>query len=356
MGIERLELGLQRLVQARQQVSTEWISLSALAKKPSPGTAHSPSRRDLDDLEELDRMMRSESIFASGWLSFRKTFIIDHPLWFMEPSVHAGKSAAGFFPFETVCANQLNMRFYQQLPSILTGIGLLFTFVAILIGLSKLHAHGSEIEGLQGLINGLAGKFVTSIIGLACGNGILLLEKSLWHRLAGRYRRMVAFLDEIFPRQVQESGSRNIAVNAEWGGRSQGREIDVSLQQQMEAVQERLQAAVEALHGISHSLTVYGHRDSIVEQEQFASRVGKEIRQALSPVLDSIRSSMDGFNRAVQLPESQSRLSSDDMEELVDRLSTRIPRERPLAVASDSGRTRWRFPRMGKEHSGRDGR
>ncbi|MDH5666388.1 MAG: hypothetical protein OEY86_00050 [Nitrospira sp.] len=355
-GVERLEPRLQRLVQARQAVSSEWISLSALAKKPSPGNPSSPSRRDLDDLEELDRMMRNESIFAHEWLSFRKTFVIDHPSWFMEPSVHAGKSAVGFFPFETVCADRLNVRFYQQLPSILTGIGLLFTFVAILIGLSKLHANGSEIEGIQGLINGLAGKFVTSIVGLACGNAFLILEKSLWHRLAGRYRRMVSLLDEVFPRQVQESGSRTIAVNGERVGRSQGREVDVSLQQQMEGVQEQLQAAVEALNVISHSMTTYGNRDSAVEQEQFASRVGKEIRHALSPVLDSIRSSMDGFNRAAQLPRSHSRLSSDDMEELVELLSARTPSEQPLAAASDGGRTRWRFPRMGRGDGGRDGR
>jgi len=126
-AIERVKSKLQGLMHARQEVSAEWMTLTALVKKPSPSLAHTQARRDLDDLEELDRIMRAEPTFAHEWLSFRKTIVIDHPSWFLEPSVYAGKSAAGFFPFEAVCANHLNVRFYQQLPSILTGIGLLFT-------------------------------------------------------------------------------------------------------------------------------------------------------------------------------------------------------------------------------------
>jgi len=64
----------------------------------------------------------------------------------------------------------------------MTGMGLMFTLLAILIGRSELHANGSEIDGIQELINGLSGKFVTSIVGLACANAFTLLEHSLWQR------------------------------------------------------------------------------------------------------------------------------------------------------------------------------
>lgn len=101
-GVERLEPRLQRLVQARQDVSNEWISLSALAKKPSPGNPRSPSRRDLDDLEELDRMMRDESIFAHEWLSFRKTFVIDHPLVVHGTIGPCGKVGGRVFPLRMI--------------------------------------------------------------------------------------------------------------------------------------------------------------------------------------------------------------------------------------------------------------
>lgn len=90
----------------------------------------------------------------------------------------------------------------------MTGMGLMFTFLAILIGLSKLHANGSEIDGIQGLINGLSGKFVTSIVGLACANAFTLLEHSFWHRLDNRHRECISLLDAMFPQRATDQHSQ----------------------------------------------------------------------------------------------------------------------------------------------------
>ena len=97
----------------------------------------------------------------------------------------------------------------------MTGMGLMFTFLAILIGLGKLHANGTEIDGIQGLINGLSGKFVTSIVGLACANAFTLLEHSLWHRLDNRHRECISLLDEMFPQKTAEQHTQ-ASSTAEW--------------------------------------------------------------------------------------------------------------------------------------------
>lgn len=85
----------------------------------------------------------------------------------------------------------------------------MLTFLAILIGLSKLHADGSHIVGIQGLINGLAGKFLTSIVGLLCANLFVLLEKSALHRLGTTQQQFVAMVDELFPRRTMEQMLEN---------------------------------------------------------------------------------------------------------------------------------------------------
>lgn len=90
----------------------------------------------------------------------------------------------------------------------------MLTFLAILIGLSKLHADGSHIVGIQGLINGLAGKFLTSIVGLLCANLFVLLEKSAMHRLATTQQQFVTMVDELFPRKTMEQMLENFTPGA----------------------------------------------------------------------------------------------------------------------------------------------
>ncbi|MEQ1399746.1 hypothetical protein, partial [Salmonella enterica] len=54
---------------------------------------------------------------------------------------------------------------FKSIPGILTGLGLLMTFVAILDGLSHVSvAANMDVTGIGGLINGLSGKFVSSIV------------------------------------------------------------------------------------------------------------------------------------------------------------------------------------------------
>lgn len=348
----RIESHLQHLSRERQEASSEWIVIPSLTKKPVNGSGTPGGRRDLDDLEALDRVMRGEPAYAHDWLSFRKSLTVEQSSWFMEPTVSASKSAAEFFSFETVCANDLNVRFYQQLPSLLTGLGLMCTFLAILVGLSKLHANGVRIEGLQGLINGLAGKFVTSIVGLACANAFLMLEKSLWHGLALRHRRVVALLDEIFPQKVRDHGLPQSAVAADRVHTLEGGAGDQSAHRLAQAVQQRLDAAVEALNGLSRTLAARGHEDMVGQREQLAADIGSEVRKALAPLCDPLRAVIDDLARTLHTLRSSPSLSVDDIDRLVKQLGDRLKGEHALTAVAEGSRAGWRFPRMRQRAAG----
>src|SRR6266498_3327813 len=114
LAFGRIQPMLARLLRARQQTAKEWIVIPALAKKQAQLAQTPGARRDLDDLQELDRMMRAERTFAAEWLSYRKTFAMEQASWFIEPTVHTGRSAGEFFSFDALCTNHLNVRFYQQ--------------------------------------------------------------------------------------------------------------------------------------------------------------------------------------------------------------------------------------------------
>lgn len=212
---QRIWPTLAVLASGRKGQQSDWLTIPGLsdAKKAVKQARLQPERIDLDDLQALDKTMRREPRLEQAWLHFRKTFVIERTAWFIEPRIFATRTAAEFFPRDLL-NSRLNLAFYHQFPSLITGIGLLLTFLAILIGLSKLHADGSHIVGIQGLINGLAGKFLTSIVGLVCANLFVLIEKSSVHRLATTQHQFVTMVDELFPRKTMEQMLENFTPGA----------------------------------------------------------------------------------------------------------------------------------------------
>jgi hypothetical protein len=148
--------------------------------------------------------MQQEPMFRGQWAQYRMTLVLEQVPWFVEPRIFSTKQATEVFTQEALMANHVNFAFYRQLPSLITGIGLLLTFLALFIGLGKLHAEGSEIVGIQGLINGLAGKFLTSIVGLIVANIFTFIEKPMLSRLIKAHQAFLSLIDQLFPRKTME--------------------------------------------------------------------------------------------------------------------------------------------------------
>lgn len=168
------------------------------------GTARSAVRTDCDDIQTLNSGMQQEPLFRGLWAQYRNTLILEQVPWFVEPRIFSTRRAAEVFTQEALMAHHVNLAFYRQFPSLVTGLGLLLTFLALFIGLGKLHAEGSEIVGIQGLINGLAGKFLTSIVGLIVANMFTFLEKPILSRLTHAHHRFLGLIDRLFPRKTME--------------------------------------------------------------------------------------------------------------------------------------------------------
>ena len=85
----------------------------------------------------------------------------------------------------------------------LTGAGLTLTFIAILWALYGVHYDKANtvdpISGIDVLINGLSGKFLSSIVALLLSILFTLYEKSAARRLRTRYERMIAAVGEAIP-------------------------------------------------------------------------------------------------------------------------------------------------------------
>ena len=194
---------LARLLKERQATHRDPLARHHYASRSNPPEQKNNSR-DSDDLGVLDRLMDLDPAMSHAWAQYRKTLVLEEVAWFQEPRIFSTRHAEEFFTFERLFARRIHYAWYSHVPSFVTGISLLLTFVALLMGLSHLHADAQGIQGLQGLINGLAGKFLTSIVGLICANLFSLVEKRVSFRLITAHQALVDSLEGLFPRKMLE--------------------------------------------------------------------------------------------------------------------------------------------------------
>jgi hypothetical protein len=127
---------------------------------------------------------------------------------YISPSRQEGwfllEEARKVLPEETIIGRFYHFSFHSAVPGILTGLGLLATFVAILQALMGLHVEvkqGTEtVVGIQTLIEGLSGKFLSSIVGLLLSVIFTLGERKLCERkLSLAYENFLGFIEGLFP-------------------------------------------------------------------------------------------------------------------------------------------------------------
>jgi hypothetical protein len=168
----------------------------------------------------LEDVLGKSPTLSHAWNSYAATMVVrsggsgDEQFW-------ASESAAATFTDSAIWERRVNRAFYNSLPGVVTSTGLLFTFLAILIALVdvRIDTQTNQIQGLPLLIEGLSGKFVSSIAALLSATVFLLVEKPLAHRLSKGRMRLASSIDALVPRlsstRVLAEMQREIGVMAE---------------------------------------------------------------------------------------------------------------------------------------------
>ncbi|MEO7819195.1 MAG: hypothetical protein ABIS18_08640, partial [Actinomycetota bacterium] len=136
---DRVRAVLITLADERGDIDRErFTSRELVGFAPPAGQPASPTTRiDCNDLQVIETVLQKEPMFRQPWGQFRKTLILEHVPWFVEPRIFSTRRAEDIFTQDTLLSHRVNLAFYSQLPSLVTGIGLLLTFLALFIGLSK---------------------------------------------------------------------------------------------------------------------------------------------------------------------------------------------------------------------------
>lgn len=207
--------------------------------------------------QEINDEFGTIGILSEQWHEFSETVVSikdnegnDH--------IYNTEQVDGYINCETVVSANIHSSWYNSVPGILTGIGLLGTFIAILIGLAHINVGiNGEVKGIQGLINGLSGKFLSSVCGLSFSMIFLLIEKKIIGDLEAKCRKFQNKLNGIFKRKSTESilidinkhiASQSLAFrqfNTDLSGR-----IKEGFNESMKPTLERMTQAIEDLTDI----------------------------------------------------------------------------------------------------------
>lgn len=190
----KLFFNSQRIIKSLNKITKEIKSIE-------------PQNRPIDGegLEELRSLMESNSFLSDAWEEFDETLISykqDN-----EVQIFNTVQAEEYFSDKSLIGSHINLRFYAFLPGILTSLGLLLTFIAILTGLSHIQADPAaqgRLTGVEGLVTSLSGKFLSSIAALILSVCFSFFEKRREYLLHSAVRKLVKTLNKKFARKPAE--------------------------------------------------------------------------------------------------------------------------------------------------------
>jgi hypothetical protein len=157
--------------------------------------------------EESKISLKEIPIINHYWSEFWETVVISKNRN-GEDQLFNTLDAEYFFNDENLINNQIDIRYYNTIPSILTGLGILGTFLGLMMGLSQLDLGSSDPdklrEGITGLLGGATIAFSTSVWGIFSSIIFNILEKKSIKKLSVVVSEIKKSIDELFDRKTPE--------------------------------------------------------------------------------------------------------------------------------------------------------
>jgi hypothetical protein len=191
---------LWRMLRERGRVLAELRTFRAMLSSVPPNAAEQRQRGlPTERIEGLRTRANALSGPPARWWDAIEGSLVyyrgidGHPGWFVD------RRGDEVLSLEDVVLPSYQVSFHHAVPSVLTALGLMATFTAILMALAGVsydaHTPGAPVLGIEGLINGLSGKFLSSIVALILSVIHTFIEKLACERA---FRREYSDLMDTF--------------------------------------------------------------------------------------------------------------------------------------------------------------
>lgn len=233
---------------------------------------------------------------GEAWQEFEDS-LIEHPRE-APRVVYKTDDASLYFGEDRLLDQELNLRFWNSVPALLVGLGILGTFVGLVWGLRPFaEIDFTEIEkigdAIRTLLSGVSTAFVTSVWGMTVSLAFNLFEKRRVGRISQAITNLQRALDKLFTLTTQEA---------------------ISFRQEDELAQQ-----TAALKSFSTDLAneikgamAKGRKEIISELKKAPEDFSSAMAKQLEPSLDSLNTAVEGLR--LQKEES----STDAIQRLVE--------------------------------------
>ncbi len=162
---------------------------------------------------DFDNMISGNPLLGDAWREFKETLL------FPEPGeavvIRNVQTPAHYFRRDVLLGHKLNLRLYNAIPNLLTGAGILGTFIGLVAGiyLASGNLASDDIAlakaAMQDLLHGASLAFITSIVGLFSSIIFSLREKHWVHRFDEGLGCWVARIERRLQRVTPEGLARD---------------------------------------------------------------------------------------------------------------------------------------------------
>ena len=254
--------------------------------------------------QELTEKFNRNKELADAWQEFEDSLITrDHN---ENQILYKTDEASLFFSDERLLEQHLNIRFWNSVPALLVGLGILGTFVGLVWGLIPFSGinfeQTSQIQvAIKELLSGVSTAFVTSVWGMLTSLAFNGLEKWRISRVGQAITNLQRELDRLFTLTTQE---------------------EISFRQEDELAQQ-----TQALKSFSTDLANDIKSAMAEGRQQILAELHNAPEAFSNAIVEQLAPSLDKLNEAVEELREQKEESSADaigqlIEQFQDSLST----------------------------------
>ncbi|AGA90547.1 hypothetical protein Thimo_1776 [Thioflavicoccus mobilis 8321] len=257
----------------------------------------------------IDEEILKIALLRDSWREFKATLLYPEPE--DEASVvSAVQPPDYYFHRDALLGRKLNLRLYNAIPNLLTGAGILGTFVGLVAGI-YLASGGLASEdiaeakqAMQTLLNGASLAFITSIVGLVSSIAFSIREKHWVHQFDGLLGNWISALESRLRRVTPEGMVREQLLQTRQQTQVLEGFTDQLAFQIAEAFDQRLQAHVtdsiapalgKLVDGIDALREDRQKTDEAVLEKLLSTFTG-ELKGAAGTEMDSLAETLQSLN------------------------------------------------------------
>ena len=243
-------------------------------------------------------------------------------------------NASEVFNASSLANGLVGNRFILAMPGILTGLGVLGTFVGLTLGISDLDLKSLDNanDQIKNLISGCATAFKTSVWGVGCSLLFIIIEKFLEWLALSKIRLLQSQLDGLIPRYTPEESMIELQrASGETEGILKGLAVAIGDEMQKamnrlgssitDAVRESLGNNAQDLGKMSAELMSAALTEELGKLQNAMSGMAAEFKSEFMGASSELNATISGFDKLLSGVDATVKASSDATRQAVERLT-----------------------------------